>query len=112
MVKWWSLGTQHPQGVFIEHGELHWHRANGSVTRIIIDDLKQVSLRSHQNQVYWHLVDQYENMAVIPEDTMGMPIIRQYLSSWRGFDYDALCRFELGSANTKLWPLVEQKHRA
>ena len=112
MVKWWSLDKQHPHGVFIEHGELHWYRTNGVLTRIIIDDLKQVSIFTYNDQVYWHLIDQHQNVAVIPEDTMGMPIIRQYLSSWRGFDYDSLLRYEPSSAQIQLWPIRLAKRQA
>lgn len=112
MVKWWSLDKKHPQGVFIEHGELHWYRNKGVLTRIIIDDLKQVSVFTYNNQVYWHLIDQYENAAIIPEETMGMPIIRQYLSSWRGFDYDGLLRYEPLSESVQLWPIRSLKRRA
>jgi hypothetical protein len=112
MVKWWSLDKQHPQGVFVEHGELHWYRTSGVLTRIVIDDLNQVSIFSHHEKVYWYLIDQQQNFAVIPEETMGMPIIRQYLSSWRGFDYDSLLRYEPAQGSVQLWPIAALKRRA
>ncbi|MBU2864865.1 hypothetical protein QWZ13_06460 [Reinekea marina] len=112
MVKWWSLDKQHPKGVFIEQGELHWYRHNGVLTRLVIDELRNVSVFSYQDQVFWHLIDQHNNIAVIPEQTMGMPIIRQYLSSWRGFNYDALLRYEPEQQAVQLWPIEAKQKRA
>lgn len=112
MVKWWSLDKQHPKGVFIEHGELHWYRNEGVLTRIVIDELQCVSVFSYREEVYWHLIDQYNNRAVIPEQTMGMPIIRQYLSSWRGFNYDALLRYQPEQKRVQLWPYERKQKRA
>lgn len=111
-LKLWPFSNKQTLGVFLDGGELLWSRPGGVETRVAIDNLRQVFVFTQQSQVVWFIEDNDENYAVIPEHTFGMSAVRRYLSNWRGFNYDALLRYELGGEATQLWPLIELRQRA
>lgn len=90
----------------IEDGTLYYYREKGALTRLQIDALKYCELRVIFGEVYWYLVDEANAFALIPERYSDIAKVRQYLSQWRGFNYDGLCRFEPeAQASLQLWPL-------
>jgi len=92
----------------IEEGALSYYRKNGAVTRIEVDDLKLAELRTINGQLFWYLVDHTDAFALIPESVPEIGILRRYLSTWRGFNYDGLLRFDPEEADyLQLWPLPE-----
>lgn len=108
----WPFQQKTVLGVFLEHDQLVWYRPGAVVTKVSMDNLRQVFVFTQQSQVVWFIEDNDENYAVIPEHTFGMAAIRRYLANWQGFNYDALLRYELGAEATQLWPLIDIKKRA
>lgn len=89
----------------IDYGVLYFFRANDAVTIVELDDLALAELRVCRSRTYWYLVDRQGAEALIPETIEGVGSLRRYLASWRGFNYDALLRFQPESAKRiQLWP--------
>ena len=93
--------------VDIKDGQLIHRRSNGALTCVDIDDLRRAELRVLEQQLYWYLEDQRGAFALIAERTEGIGRVRRYLSSWRGFDYDGLLRFDSEQqSHLQLWPML------
>lgn len=90
--------------------ELVYRRASGARTELDLADLTQVSVFADASgQCYWHIEGKGCTEAIVPIDIPGESLIRQYLSQWRGFDYDGLVRFVSEvqpQGHKQLWPLT------
>jgi hypothetical protein len=109
MTLWRKLIQQEPgkNSLKIESGDLFYIRANGALTRLEIDDLRLAELKVLNQELYWYLEDQSGAFALIPESVDGIGTLRRYLSSWRGFNYDGLLRFDTEhQSRLQLWPLA------
>jgi hypothetical protein len=96
--------------VKIEQGILYYYRHNGALSCCEIDHLQSAWLRTIRGEIYWHLIDQTGAFVLLPESTPGLGLVRRYLSSWRGFNYNGLCRYEPASDHVlQLWPLLMSK---
>ena len=92
---------------YILDGWLYYRRANAALSSCDIDHLQCAWLLSLGGQVYWHLIDQHGYFVLLPESTPGLGELRRYLARWRGFNYDAVCRFDAAvDTRVQLWPLV------
>jgi len=112
MTVWQSLLTQKKvvRSLHIEAGQLSYYRPNGAITRIYIDDLTHAELRQINSQLYWYLLDQSGAFALIPEAGTQIGLLRRYLSSWRGFNYDGLLRFDPSTdQRLLLWSLLGRR---
>ena len=88
---------------------LTYWRNNGACTCIDIADLESAKLKSINGKIYWHLVDQNSAFVFFCESVEGASKVRQYLSTWRGFDYDGLIHFNHEDDEILLWPLYETR---
>lgn len=105
-----SAGQPQESKVQIDLGELSYYRSNGALTRIDIDDLSCAELRVIANEVYWYLEDKSGAYVLVPEQCSGIGELRRYLSSWRGFNYDGLLRFDMArQVKLQLWPLEQAR---
>lgn len=94
--------------VILTEDALVYMRINGAVTELDLADLSRVSVFASGDQCYWHIEGKGCNEAIVPMDVPGESLIRQYLSDWRGFDYDGLVRFvsdDQPQGRRQLWPL-------
>lgn len=94
--------------VTLDADALQYRRKNGARTELDLADLTRVSVFAVDGQCYWHVEGKGCSEAIVPMDVPGESLIRQYLSGWRGFDYDGLVRFvsEAEPQGCKqLWPL-------
>lgn len=76
-------------------------------TELDMADLSEVTVFARGEQCYWHLTSQDRREALVPVGIPGESLIRQYLSGWRGFDYDGLVRFVSEppeGGRRRLWP--------
>ncbi|WP_196157098.1 hypothetical protein [Reinekea sp. G2M2-21] len=110
----WLLQTRQPihfqVSIRIEQGVLVYVRENGALTQIDIDQLRLAELRVLNQGLYWYLVDEQGNFVLLPESLADIGVVRRYLSSWRGFNYDGLLRFDASQQQTlRLWPLADRK---
>lgn len=94
--------------VVLTGDELVYRRASGARTNLDLADLTRVSVFAVAGQCFWHIEGKGCSEAIVPVDIPGESLIRQYLSQWRGFDYDALVRFVSAAepeGHKQLWPL-------
>lgn len=102
--------TKPARRLLIEQGELSYYRANGAITRVLIDQLELAELRVIGHELYWFLLDDQGNQALIPESISEIGQLRRYLSQWRGFDYTGLLNFDITQQTClRLWPLVQKR---
>ncbi|MEJ2066349.1 MAG: hypothetical protein P8X74_24225 [Reinekea sp.] len=67
---------------------------------------EQPSVKIEQGILYYYR----HNGALSCWSTPGLGLVRRYLSSWRGFNYNGLCRYEPASDHVlQLWPLLMSK---
>lgn len=95
--------------VEVDNDRLLYHRGPGARTELDLADLAEAAVMAADERCYWHLRTAGRQEAVVPVGIPGEASIRQYLSSWRGFDYDALVRFVSEPSprgSRRLWPLV------
>lgn len=95
----------------VELAEDHmtYTRSKAARTELDLANLAAVEVFSREDRCYWHLTSKDRQEALVPVGIPGESLIRQYLSSWRGFDYDGLVRFVSEppvDGRRKLWPLV------
>lgn len=95
--------------VEVHNDRLVYRRGAQARTELDMADLEEVAVLANNDHCYWHLRTRAAGEALVPVGIPGEAQIRQYLSLWRGFDYDALVRFiseppQRGSQ--RLWPLV------
>lgn len=108
MTIWRSIKAEQKPAkrLFIEDGILYYYRDKGAVSCCDVDHLQSAWLRTVNHDIYWYLIDQKGGFVLIPESTLGIGLLRRYLSSWRGFNYDGLCRFDpVTEREIQLWPL-------
>lgn len=89
--------------------QLVYHRNPGALTRLNLAGLEAVDVVVAGDTCYWHLTAHDRQEAVVPIGIPGESLIRQYLSDWRGFDYDGLVRFVSeppARGRKRLWPLA------
>lgn len=94
--------------VMLDDDQLVYRRASGARTELDLADLTRVSVFAVADQCYWHIEGKGCSEAIVPIDIPGESLIRQYLSQWRGFDYDGLVRFISDAepqGRRQLWPL-------
>lgn len=96
--------------VVLTDDQLVYRRGSGARTELDLADLTRVSVFADaRGQCYWHIQGKGCTEAIVPMDIPGESLIRQYLSPWRGFDYDGLVRFvsePAGSQRRLLWPAL------
>lgn len=95
--------------VELNDDHLIYHRNAGTRTELDLGGLESVDVLVAGERCYWHLTSRGRQEAVVPVGIPGESLIRQYLSSWRGFDYDGLVRFVSEpptQGRRRLWPLA------
>lgn len=95
--------------VELRNDHLVYRRGLQATTELDLADLEEVAMLANNDLCYWHLRTRASGEALVPVGIPGEPLIRQYMSSWRGFDYDALVRFVSeppNSGSLRLWPLI------
>lgn len=103
-----SAKTSEGPSVVLTGDELVYRRASGARTDLDLADLTRVSVFAVAGQCFWHIEGKGCSEAIVPIDIPGESLIRQYLSEWRGFDYDGLVRFVSEAepeGQKQLWPL-------
>ncbi|WP_028669297.1 hypothetical protein [Saccharospirillum impatiens] len=95
--------------VVLTDDHLVYCRPSGARTELDLADLTRVTVFAvGSGQCFWHIEGKGCSEAIVPLDVPGESLIRQYLSQWRGFDYDGLVRFvsaEKPHGQTQVWPL-------
>ena len=112
MTVWQSLLAQKEvvRSLHIEAGELIYYRPSGAITHVVIDELSRAELRQINHQLYWYLLDQNGSFALIPEACSQFGLLRRYLLSFRGFNYDGLLRFDPSiDQRLLLWSMTDQR---
>jgi hypothetical protein len=100
--------TKPEGGLVIEQGRLTYVRSTGATSVIEIDSLHLAEVRVLRGEVYWYLEDESQAFVLIPESTKSIGLLRRYLSSWRGFNYDGLLSFDItAQTELRLWPLLD-----
>ncbi|WP_127556166.1 hypothetical protein [Saccharospirillum alexandrii] len=101
--------------VVLTDDHLVYQRASGARTELDLADLTRVSVFADASgQCFWHIEGKGCTEAIVPVDIPGESLIRQYLSQWRGFDYDGLVRFVSEAqpqGRRQLWPLTVSTER-
>ncbi|WP_394170031.1 hypothetical protein [Saccharospirillum alexandrii] len=101
--------------VVLTDDQLVYRRASGARTELDLADLTRVSVFADASgQCFWHIEGKGCTEAIVPVDVPGESLIRQYLSQWRGFDYDGLVRFVSegqSQGHRQLWPLTVSTER-
>lgn len=95
--------------VELRNDRLVYRRGLQAKTELDMADLEEVAVLASNDLCYWHLRTRSRGEALVPVGIPGEAQIRQYLSHWRGFDYDALVRFVSEPpvrGSLRLWPLI------
>lgn len=94
--------------VELNQDQMIYRRSALASTELNLAALESVDVLVAGDTCYWHLTAKGRREAVVPVGIPGESLIRQYLSTWRGFDYDGLVRFisePPSKGRRRLWPL-------
>lgn len=98
-----------PLTVELNDDQMVYRRSALAHTELDLAGLTSVDVLVAGETCYWHLTTKDRREAVVPVGIPGESLIRQYLSTWRGFDYDGLVRFVSeppAEGRRRLWPMV------